>query len=93
MEAFERAVGGWLARTGVKPNDSLAVDGKSLRGIHGEEAPGVHLVAAYAHGAEVVVAQVRTGGKGHELAAAKEVLGQVPLEGRLVTADALLTQR
>ena len=32
-------------------------------------------------------------GKGQELAAAKAVLGQVPLEGRIVVADALLTQR
>jgi hypothetical protein len=40
-----------------------------------------------------VVAQLRTEGKGQELAAAKEVLGQVPLEGRLVTGDALLTLR
>lgn len=91
--AFERVLGGWLARTGVDPTDPLALDGKSLRGIHGEELPGVHLVAAYAHGAQAVVAQLRTGGKGQELAAAKEVLRQVPLEGRLVTGDALLTQR
>ena len=32
-------------------------------------------------------------GKGEELAAVKEVLGQVPLKGRVVVADALLTQR
>lgn len=25
----------------------LAVDGKTLRGIHGEQVPGVHLVAVY----------------------------------------------
>jgi hypothetical protein len=93
VAAFERVVGEWLTRTGVAPTDPLALDGKSLRGIHGDEVPGVHLVAAYAHGAQAVVAQLRTEGKGQELAAAKEVLGQVPLEGRMVTGDALLTQR
>jgi predicted transposase YbfD/YdcC len=36
---------------------------------------------------------VRADGKGHELAAAKALLAQVPLAGRIVTADALLTQR
>jgi predicted transposase YbfD/YdcC len=36
---------------------------------------------------------VRTAGKGHELAAAAEVLAEVPLSGRVVTGDALLTQR
>jgi hypothetical protein len=47
--AFEQVVGAWLERTGVEPVSALALDGKTLRGIHGDEAPGVHLVAAYAH--------------------------------------------
>lgn len=93
VAAFEQAVRAWLARTGVGPTDPLAVDGKSLRGIHGEGIPGVHLVAAYAHRAQVVLAQLRTTGKGHELAAAQDLLTQVPVAGRLVTGDALLTQR
>jgi predicted transposase YbfD/YdcC len=40
-----------------------------------------------------VLAQVAAPGKGEELAAAKEVLRQVALKGRVVVADALLTQR
>ena len=93
VSAFEAALGRWLARTGVAPTDPLAVDGKTMRSIHGEEIPGVHLVAAYAHEAGAILAELRTVGKGHELAAAKAVLAQVPLAGRLVTTDALLTQR
>ncbi len=93
VAAFERVVGHWLGQTGVATTDPLSLDGKSLRGIHGDEVPGVHLVAAYAHDAQAVVAQLRTEGKGQELAGAKEVLRQAPLKGRLVTADALLTQR
>lgn len=92
-DAFEQAIGGWLARTGVAPHDALAVDGKTLRGVHGANIPGVHLVSAYAHQAEVVIAQLRTEGKGQEIAATKQVLAGLPLEGRVVTADALLTQR
>jgi len=96
--AFEAAVGGWLAQTGVAPDDPLALDGKTLRGVHGhveqgQYVPGAHLVAAYAHGAQAVLAQVRTGGKGQELAAVAQVLTRVPLTGRVVTGDALLTQR
>lgn len=93
VAAFEGAVGEWLAQTGVAATDPLALDGKSLRGLHGDGVPGVHLVAAYAHDAQAVVAQVRTEGKGQELAGAKALLDQVPLDGRMVTADALLTQR
>lgn len=91
--AFEATVGGWLARCGVELDDPLSVDGKTLRGIHGEEIPGVHLVAAYASRAGAVLAQIAAPGKGQELAAAKEVLRQAPVEGRVVIGDALLTQR
>lgn len=91
VAAFEAALGAWLRRTGVKSRDAIAVDGKALRGSARGTVPGVYLVAAYAHRAGAVLAQVRTGGKGQELAAAKAVLEQVPLAGRLVTGDGLLT--
>ncbi len=90
---FEAVIGNWLANSGVEPDDPLSLDGKTLRGIHGQEMPGVHLVSAYASRAGAVLAQIAAPGKGGELAAAKEVLRQVPLEGRVVVADALLTQR
>jgi DDE family transposase len=93
VPAFEQAVGAWLRTSGVAPTDPVAVDGKQLRGVHGQGLPGAQLVAAYAHAARVVLAQVRSGGKGQEVAAAKHVLTQVPLRDRLVTGDALLTQR
>lgn len=93
VAAFEAAVGAWLVRTGVAPTDAVAVDGKTLRGAHGAGLPGEHLVSAYAHRAGAVLAQMRSAGHGHELAAAERVLGAVPLAGRVVTADALLTQR
>lgn len=98
VDAFEAAVGGWLRETGVASDDPVALDGKTLRGVHGhlergEYVPGAHLVAAYAHRAQTVLAQLRTGGKGQELAAVAQVLTQVPLTGRVVTGDALLTQR
>jgi hypothetical protein len=91
--AFEQALAAWLERTGVAPVSALALDGKALRGIHGDLVPGVHLVAAYAHETGVVLAQLAAPGKGHELAAAATLLETVPLAGRVVTADALRTQR
>ena len=93
ITAFETALGGWLERTGVQPIEAIALDGKTLRGIHGDTIPGVHLVAAYAHVAGEVLAQVAAPGKGQELAAAKTLLATLPLAGRVITGDALLTQR
>jgi hypothetical protein len=98
VPAFEAAVGGWLRQTGVAADDAVALDGKTLRGAGGHVeggayVPAVQLVAAYAHQAQAVLAQLRTRGHGQELAAAKQVLAQVPLAGRVVTGDALLTHR
>ena len=86
VAAFEAEVGNWLANSGVEADDPLSLDGKTLRGVHGQEIPGVHLVSAFG----AVLAQVAAPGKGEELAAG---MGQVPLKGRVVVADALLTQR
>ena len=93
VAAFEAVLREWLIDSGVELGDVLSLDGKTLRGIHGEEIAGVHLVSAYAARSGVVLAQVAAPGKGQELAAAKVVLGQVPLGGKIVVADALLTQR
>lgn len=94
--AFERILGQWFAQQGLKPDEALAIDGKTLRGIHGEEIPGVHVVAAFAHQTRVVLAETETRGKGHELSGVKAVLAALParlLHGRVVTGDALLAQR
>jgi hypothetical protein len=93
VTAFEQVVGHWLQTTGVTPTDAVAVDGKTLRGVERPGVPGAHLVSVYAHAAATVIGQVRSAGKGHELSAARQVLSEVALTGRVVTGDALLTQR
>ncbi len=55
--ALEAALGRWVASQGVAAGEALALDGKQLCGIHGEELPGIHLVAAYAQRTGVVLGQ------------------------------------
>jgi hypothetical protein len=93
VAAFEQALGAWLQRTGVASGDALAVDGKAVRGVEREGVPGTYLVSVYAHAAQTVIAQLRTAGKGHELTAARTLLDETPVAGRVVTGDALLTDR
>src|SRR5438067_2579060 len=69
VAAFEQVLGAWLAQTGIAPDEPFAVDGKTLRGIHGEAIPGAHLVSVYALRAGAVLAQLRTGAKEGELSA------------------------
>ena len=94
--AFERVLGQWFAQQGLAADEALALDGKTLRGIHGEEIPGVHLVAAFAQQTRVVLAEAETVGKGHELAGTQAVLAELParlLSGRVLPGDALLAHR
>lgn len=49
QDAFEAALATWLAAQAGTPVRAIALDGKTLRGIHGEAVPGVHLVAAFVH--------------------------------------------
>ena len=58
--AFEHVLGKWFAAQGLAPKEALAIDGKTLRVIHGEHVPGVKLVAVYAHQTRVVLAQAET---------------------------------
>jgi hypothetical protein len=93
VQAFESVVHGWLRERFLRPDEALALDGKTLRGIHGEEIAGVHLVAAFAHASGVVVGQAQSPGKGQELAAGYEVLTQLPLSDQTLTLDALYATR
>lgn len=92
IEAFEAVVGRWSRRQADRHGwTALAIDGKSLRGATGERLPAVHLVAAYAHEARVVLAELRVDAKTNEHKAALELLGLLPLKGVVVTADAMFT--
>lgn len=57
VERFEAELQTWAAQTLDRRTQQLVLDGKALRGIHGEELPGVRLVALYAPEAGLVLAQ------------------------------------
>ena len=57
------ALQAWAAAALGAADQQVVLDGKALRGIQGEELPGVRLVAVYAPVAGVVLAQV--GGQDH----------------------------
>jgi hypothetical protein len=91
--AFERALARWVRARCPDLGDALAIDGKALRGSATHELPGVHLLAAYAPRVAAVVAQVRVANKTNEHKAALELLGVLPLKGKVVTGDAMFCQR
>jgi predicted transposase YbfD/YdcC len=75
------------------PEDAVAIDGKTLRGSQKQGAPGAHLLSAFAHRLGLTLAQQAVADKTNEIPVVLELLRQVVLEGRVMTMDALLTQR
>ena len=92
--AFEAAVRRWArGRAEAAGWAAVHLDGKSLRGVQGHQLPGVHLLAAYAGEARVVLDQVPVGAKTNEHKAALELLDLIPVRGKVVTGDAAFCQR
>jgi predicted transposase YbfD/YdcC len=73
--------------------DAIALDGKALRGSQKQGAAGAHLLAALAHRVGLTLAQQAVDDKTHAIPVALDLLRHMGLEGRIVTMDALLTQR
>lgn len=92
--AFESAFSRWVASR-LPPGEGLHVclDGKTARGSRDGDAPGHHLVAAYAPAAQAVLGQLRVDAKTNEHKAALELLGLLPVGGNVFTGDAMFCQR
>jgi hypothetical protein len=92
--AFEAALRRWAKGRGESAGwQAIQIDGKALCGIQGHQVPGVHLLAAYAHEAKVVLGQVPVDAKTNEHKTALELLDLIPLKGKIVSGDAAFCQR
>ena len=92
--AFEEAIATWSgALAAARGWETVSLDGKTLRGSTDVQLPGVHLLAAYAHEAGIVLRQLPVDAKTNEHKAALELLDLIPVEGKLVTGDAAFCQR
>jgi hypothetical protein len=89
-KALEEAIVVWATRWGQA--EALSVDGKVLRGSKREGIPALQVVTAAAQVVQVVLQQKEVP-EGNLIAAAIELLQELPLEGRIVSLDAGLLQR
>jgi predicted transposase YbfD/YdcC len=99
-EAFEAKVGTWaeslvatVPAAPEAPEIAIAVDGKTLRGSKKQGAPETHLLSVLAHEVGLTLTQQAVAAKTNEITEVETVLGAIVLTGRIVTMDALLTQR
>jgi len=91
-ERFDRAIGHWLLQQCAVPGQALSVDGKTLRGARDAGGAAPHLLSAILHQEGVVVAQREVGEKTNEIPELPRLLAPLPLQGAVVTADAMHTQ-
>lgn len=91
---FEAVIARWTAAMAqARGWTSVSLDGKTLRGATGVQLPGVHLLAAYAHEAGIVLGQLPVDAKTNEHKAALTMLDLIPVKGKLITGDAMFCQR
>jgi hypothetical protein len=90
---FDAALADWLRGRRRAGWRALAVDGKTLRGATGEQLPGVHLLAAFAHEAHAAIAQISVDAKTNEHKAALRWLDMLDVEDAVITGDAAFCQR
>jgi len=91
VTALERALGGWLR--GDQTAGHVAIDGKRLRGSATAQSSGVHLLAAFSVSLQGVIGQLAVAPDTNEITAALQLLKTLPLDGVIITGDAIFTQK
>lgn len=95
----EAALGAWAESvlTVLPPAagelEAMAIDGKTLRGSRKQGAPAVHLLSALSERLGLTLWQQAVADKTNEIPVLEEMVRELVVEGRVITVDALLTQR
>jgi len=90
---FDSRLSSWLVRHNILANKGIALDGKTVRGAHDGDKAAPHLLAAVLHREGIIVAQKQVGDKTNEIPCVKPLLKDLDIEGAVVTADAMHTQK
>lgn len=91
-EDLERCFVEWVqALITVRTGETIAIDGKALRGTNDAKRPGsfVHMVSAWGANSNFTLAQVKVDTKSNEITAIPKLLDMMSIEGAVVTIDAI----
>jgi predicted transposase YbfD/YdcC len=101
-DQLDRAVAAWLRAhqpadaTAGPSKPAAALDGKTVRGARDHADPNdraPHLVSVVSHGDGIVLGQRQVDDKSNEITAVQPLLKDLDLTGKVMTADAMHTQR
>ena len=90
-DAVDQSLGGWLSS--LFTGDAIGFDGKVLKGARGEDGSQVHLLSAFVHHEGITIAQRQIESKTNEITAAQPLLEPLNLRGKVVTADAMHSEK
>lgn len=71
----------------------IAIDGKTLRGSRRLDATPLHVLSAFAAELGAVIGDLVVPPEANEITAALALLKELPLDGAIITGDAIFTQR
>ncbi|NIM97199.1 MAG: ISAs1 family transposase [candidate division Zixibacteria bacterium] len=90
-QAVDQALCGWLQS--FSDDEAISVDGKTLRGARQENGRQLQLLSAFLQQQGIVLAQRQVESKTNEITTVRPLLDPLDLEGRVVTLDAIHTQK
>lgn len=92
---FKRCFIAWIQSFQLAVKEVIAIDGKALRKsfdkAHGKSA--IHMVSAFASASKLVLGQQKVSDKSNEITAIPKLLDLLALEGKIVSIDAMGTQK
>ena len=93
-DQLQEVVSQFLLSVQESPAEVINLDGKTLCGtIPAGSTQGLHLLAAYLPQQGVVLMQTEVSASENEISAAPRLLKSLDLRGKIVTGDAMFTQR
>ena len=90
-DALSRALGRFAR--GADAPEHIAVDGKTLRGSRRLDAGPLHVLSAFATALSAVIGDLVVAPEANEITAAMALLKGLPLDGAIITGDAIFAQR
>lgn len=90
--AFEQAIRDYFSPV-LESEEAISVDGKTLKGSKDGDLPAVHLLSAIGQRTKVVFNESFVSKKTNEIKVIVPLLSEIDIQGKVITADALHTQK
>lgn len=92
-QSLDDALHIWAQALQTQGRKHISIDGKSLKASATNEYPALHLLAAYCHNTQAVLAQRAVDIKKNEFVCARDMLFKLPVSGCIISGDAMFCQR